>query len=741
MAAVRLRAGIRFQTNEKVFEIQKVLFGGTLQVMDLKTGLINSIDEQYIKEQLFNGDLKFEVFGKDTKKPEKGKLRTDYKYEDFSKVPEKYRQKAWCKFIIVKECLKIPKEMRNDERLLDAMKKGIKALADNYLIFFKKPHKRTVKRWLNDFIYSGGDIRSLVDDFGNCGARGVSRLTPEVNQILTDSIEAIHMREERPTAEQVNTEVINRIKEANESNLYSVALKPPCKRTINYRISRLNPYESMAARYGKERADEFYRSVGGGVVPARVWQRVEFDDTTFHLMIVDDEDRLPIGRPTFGFSMEAKADYPGGFYLGFEPPSAQTVMECLKHTILPKDYVKSQYPFIKNTWDSWGLMEEIVIDLGKPYQSWDLEYACSQLHIDILDCPVKTPYFKPKIERQFQTINTGLLQDIPGVTFGNIFDKGDYDPEKNAVISLREFLAILHIWLIDIYSYKFNRGIKGIPAKKWHQGISEAPVAYPPSRQELTVLLSSTEHRVIQKRGIELHGIFYNDPVLGSLRKAHRKDAEKHDFEIKFNKWDLSHVWLYDDTRKDGGRYLKIPAIDKEYTSNLSLYKHRIICDFIKKEEKDVYIFSLAAAKRIIQRIVQGAYTTTHKTRTRKKLARYMNMGPAPWRESEDFWPSKKPVRVAKSTAPMSDRYAGISDRSALHGEWSKPNGDITLEGVNKRTTESSSTRTKKTVTKLKQRAKSDGRRANEEESTAIQEEPNLSGWRVDNSLQRRTES
>ena len=712
--------------------------------MDLGTSIINSVNEKDIKDSLFNGDLRFEVFGKDTIKPEKGKLRTDYKYEDFSKVPEKYRQKAWCKFVVVKECLKIPKEMRNDERLVDAMKTGLNALKDKYLVTFKKPHKRTVKRWIKDFVRSGCDIRSLIDDFGNCGGRGKSRLMPDVDRILNESIEAIHMREERPTAEQVNTEVLNRIREANESGLYEEKLKPPSKRTINYRISWLNPYESMAARYGKERADDFYRSVGEGVVPARVWQRVEFDDTTFHLMIVDDDDRIPIGRPTLGFSIDAKSDYPGGFYLGFEPPSSQTVMSCLKHTIEPKDYVKSQYPMVKNSWDSWGLMEEIVVDWGKPYQSLDLEYACSQLHIDILDCPVKTPYFKGKIERHFRTINTELLQDIPGVTFSDIFDRGDYDAEQNAVISLREFLYILHVWLIDIYNHRFNRGIKGIPFKKWSQGILDAPIAYPPSRQELTILLSSTEHRVIQKRGIELHGIFYNDPALAPLRKAHRKDAEKHEFEIKFSKWDLSHVWLLDDTRKDCGRYLKIPAISREYTNNLTLYKHKIICDFIKNEGKEVDLFALAAAKRVIQRIVDGAYTKTHKRRTRKQLARYMNTGPAPWKEDFEFVSTDKRIDVPKSdTAVSSGIYAGISDRNALSGTQDfYIHDNITFTGVKDHSEQSNSINLKTAKVEPGQQVeghakKTQVRKKDDIKSAPIHTEPDLRGWRVDNSIRR----
>ena len=83
--------------------------------------------------------------------------------------------------------------------------------------------------------------------------------------------------------------------------------------------------------------------------------------------------------------------------------------------------------------------------------------------------PVKTPYFKAAVERMFGTINTGLLHTLPGTTFSNPRQRGDYDSLKQAYITVDDLDQLLHIFLLDIYAEDFHRGLQDIPARRWEK--------------------------------------------------------------------------------------------------------------------------------------------------------------------------------------------------------------------------------------------------------------------------------
>ena len=69
------------------------------------------------------------------------------------------------------------------------------------------------------------------------------------------------------------------------------------------------------------------------------------------------------------------------------------------------------------------------------------------------------PWYKGTVERYFRTINQQLIHQTQGTTFSNVIDKGDYNPQKNAVISFSRLLEMMHIWILDYYTQKFNTGI------------------------------------------------------------------------------------------------------------------------------------------------------------------------------------------------------------------------------------------------------------------------------------------
>ncbi len=378
-----------------------------------------------------------------------------------------------------------------------------------------------------------------------------------------------------------------------------------------------------------------------GPQPTRILERVEIDDTTLDLIVVDLEDRLPIGRPTLMYAIDAYSGFPCGVYVGFEPPSYLAVQNCLLHCILPKQDCQKIYG-TKHSWPVYGLPETLIVDNGKHYICRHLENSCGQPGINVEEMPVKTPWFKARIERFFRTNNTGLIHSLPGTTFSNIIERGDYDSQKYACISLDGFMELLHVFLLDKYAQEWHDGIGGsggIPAKLWEENLQSGfiPCLHEDARG-LRFILYPGEYRTIQNTGIDFESLRYQHtsltPIRSRLEKKKKvskgkKDDEKEEqsednlVHIKYNPADLGTIYVYDDEKHT---WLDIPAIDQKYSKGLSIWKHRIIRKYLLKRKKVVNIYELAAAKQHMQEIVEREYALTRKSRGRKKGARFLGV-------------------------------------------------------------------------------------------------------------------
>jgi len=341
------------------------------------------------------------------------------------------------------------------------------------------------------------------------------------------------------------------------------------------------------------------------------------------------------------YAIDAYSGFPCGVYVGFEPPSYLAVQNCLLHCILPKQDCQKIYG-TKHSWPVYGLPETLIVDNGKHYICRHLENSCGQPGINVEEMPVKTPWFKARIERFFRTNNTGLIHSLPGTTFSNIIERGDYDSQKYACISLDGFMELLHVFLLDKYAQEWHDGIGGsggIPAKLWEENLQSGfiPCLHEDARG-LRFILYPGEYRTIQNTGIDFESLRYQHtsltPIRSRLEKKKKvskgkKDDEKEEqsednlVHIKYNPADLGTIYVYDDEKHT---WLDIPAIDQKYSKGLSIWKHRIIRKYLLKRKKVVNIYELAAAKQHMQEIVEREYALTRKSRGRKKGARFLGV-------------------------------------------------------------------------------------------------------------------
>jgi putative transposase len=295
-------------------------------------------------------------------------------------------------------------------------------------------------------------------------------------------------------------------------------------------------------------------------------------------------------------------------------------MMAMKHAIRQKSYVREKYPDIVNTWDTYGLFEVLVIDNAKHWYGNGLEDAFYQTGTDMQFAPVRIPWFKGAVERLLQTIHSSLIHKQPGTTFSNIFDKGDYDPEKHAVIWLDLLDEILHKWIIDVYSQSIHSGIKDIPAVRWKNSIVKYPPALPPAHTDLDIIFGKVTYRKISGTVIHFKNLEYSDPILATIKSNSKKDEE---VKLKYDPTDLGLIYVYDSF---WSRFVPVPAVDQEYAKGLTEWQHEIICKFIRRtNQARIDRKALAEAKEYIrQRIAQELGRRPKKLKSAGRIAKWL---------------------------------------------------------------------------------------------------------------------
>jgi putative transposase len=708
MPSHRLARGMQLTIRGRDYTIEKRLPNNEIQIKDIVTNEYSAKSESLLVELLFQGDA--ELLGDNRNQDFLKKRLERTRVSDLTlfaeadpRRPAFDRRRSY-----VRAVMKEKPTVFTKETLLPIIEKTGETLGEYPLTEFHKlssaeqtevlsnrklqPSFSAVWRWVKTYRQSGEDERVLVSAVkaqGNRRRKFSGRMNDKIDdqraarvlELLNQSIEEVFMQEQRFTVQAVYDDLVVKIADENVNRDPENQLPRPHINSVYKAINKLDDYEILKARYGERIANEKYSAYKQGPRPTRPLERVEMDHTKTDLFVIDPVLLLPIGRAYLTWMICVYTKMILGFYISFTPPSSLSVMECLKHAIRPKTYVRGKYPTIRHEWEAYGIMERLVVDNAVEFHGKHLEEACRQLGCNIQYGKKGSPWYRASIERSIGTANTQLLHQQPGTTFSDIADLADYDPKKNAVITLDTLDEIVHKYIIDVYQHSKHRGIKDIPALRWKEGVSQWPPALPAKAADLDVLLSLIEYRTISHSGIELDTLFYNDDSLAMLRSQMKPGAK---FAIKRNPSDVSKIHVYDEKHD---RYITVPAVDQDYTNGLTLWQHSVIKRYVRERlEKDVDIIALCRAKREIRDIVERDWAKVKTSRVR--MARFRNEGVQERREGietavdESKLTAELPGSVAgplllNSGDPEADDYrSGISDLASAFNAHSAEGSD-----------------------------------------------------------------
>ncbi|MCW3491343.1 Mu transposase C-terminal domain-containing protein [Dethiobacter alkaliphilus] len=579
MFRVNLKPGIHFKLNEQIYRILRLTHHQGVEVQDIRFGDIKIFTNEELIKHLDSGALTFEATGNNYDADPDTNIRFNSAL-DKSGDKNKHFETAMFRYKVIEPLIKLKKYRYTD---IQARAEEINAYASNperhkeaakAFPYIQKVSAISVYRWLTAY-EANKDNLALVPSHYRKGGANTPRVNDTVLDIIHDVIDNLYKTRQQLPVTQIQVIIDHRI--SQEQERLGKEIKRPTYPTICRIINQIPEAELVLTRRGRKEHKDKFGYVGAGVKATYPLERVEIDHAVLNVIIVDDIDLRPINRPVITAAIDKYSRLLLGFYVSFENCSTVSVLQCLRHVLMDKSYVKERYPEVQNEWPAYGLPKTIVVDNGPEFHSDAFIQSCFNLGITVDYAPVKTPEWKGSIERYFKTLNTGLIHNMPGTTRSNPSELGDMDPIKDARIPMSVFMEVLHMWVIDVYSQRKHRGTNMVPVKAWNEGTKLFPPAWPNSTNELPILIGMSAKRSVRAKGVELHRLYYNSPELHSFfcKFSNANKGYKEKFEIRFDPIDISVCFVYDHLFDK--RWIKVPAVNQQYTKNLSLFQHKII--------------------------------------------------------------------------------------------------------------------------------------------------------------------
>lgn len=422
-----------------------------------------------------------------------------------------------------------------------------------------KVDRSTVYRWLDAYERSGL-LSSLLPP--NRKGSGDKKLDGDVEKIIETVIKEKFLNKRKISAMKVYKEVKDRCKVAR--------IKTPHYNTVRSRIGEIPRKVRRAARVGAREAGEMYDPIRGKYPDAKFPLAVYMiDHTQLPVNVVDEIHRKPIGKPWLTLAIDVNSRVVPGFYLSLEPPSTMSVGLCLVHAILPKEKWLAKHD-IKTPWPVWGLMDAVHADNAKEFRGNMLKRAVEEHHFDLYWRPAKTPKYGGHIESLLGTFMDDM-RALPGAVGKDQEGRGDYRPEKEAAMTIKELERWLAVYIVEDYHQRPHSGLKDMsPIKKYELGIfgdddDDVPGRGLPDRivdeDGLRIDFLPYVERTVQTYGALIDHVHYYGHVLN--RWINATDPEnpkaKRDFIFRYDPRDMSVLYFYDPEIKE---HFEVPYRD-----------------------------------------------------------------------------------------------------------------------------------------------------------------------------------
>ncbi|KQZ62095.1 transposase [Rhizobium sp. Root149] len=360
--------------------------------------------------------------------------------------------------------------------------------------------------------------------------KGRRLLSAGQEDAVASAIQEIYCRRERPTITAVHDHVRIICRQRN--------LIAPSWKAVKVRINRFDLKKLTRAREGASAARQQYTPAINEYSVAHAMEVVQIDHTLVDLFVVDAVNRQPLQRPWLTLAIDVASRMVAGFYLSLEHPSSTSVALAIRQMVLPKASWLVEQNVIGD-WPVYGLPTAIHLDNAREFRGKALAWGAAEHGIKLIHRPVARPHYGGHIERLIGTM-MGAVHFLPGSTSSDISARGDYDPQKHAVMTFDELERWLTLEIVGRYHADIHRVLKIPPRLAWEDSVlaRREPLRLPYDEHRFVLDFLPFEERVIRRDGLHLFGLKYWDDVLSPWTGAPDK------MRIRYDPRDISCVFV-----------------------------------------------------------------------------------------------------------------------------------------------------------------------------------------------------
>ncbi|MFT0860364.1 Mu transposase C-terminal domain-containing protein [Ancylobacter sp. G4_0304] len=464
--------------------------------------------------------------------------------------------------------------------------------------------RATLFRWLKRFRQD--DRTSTLLPRRRGPNAGMQPLDPVVLTIVEQHFRKLYATRRKPTLTRFQQEV------AADCQLQG--LQPPSIRRLGRWLKMKDQADLMRRREGAGKSEAVFLATPGGLEAAAPLEILQIDHTKVDVTVVDPVTRLPIGRPTLTLAVDVNTRMAMGFYLSLEAPSLAAVALCLTHAVMDKTAWLTSRGIVA-AWPAHGIPGTIHVDNGAEFHARAFERACGEHRIDLSYRPPGTPRFGGHIERLIGTM-MGAVHLIPGSHFSNIDERGDLDPEAEAVMTLRDLERYLALEIIGSYHARIHKALDLPPAAAWQARIGDVTVRVPSDPRRFLIDFLPFEQRTLQRDGLHLFHIRYWSD---ELRWLMGRDRQR--LTVKFDPRDLSCVFV-----ATGQGYLEARPADRTRPP-IGLWEHRAAVRALREKGREAVDEELIFSTILAQRSLVDEATRLTKA-MRRDVARRAHLAP-----------------------------------------------------------------------------------------------------------------
>ena len=388
---------------------------------------------------------------------------------------------------------------------------------------------------------AGGTVLSLVDRKRG-RPEGHCTLDEKREEIVRRTINAFYLKRTRPTVSQLVRDV--------QTNCISAGLKPPHRRTIVARLEDID-LQKRARRRGEQKIVKATTAVPGSFEVSRPLEVVQIDHTKADVFVVDEETRQPIGRPWLTLAMDICSRMVTGFYLTMDAPSRLSTSLCLLHSVFDKSAWLRERE-IREPWPVAGLPNTVHVDNGSDFRSRAFKRGCEDAGVAIEWRPPGEPRFGGHIERLIGT-QMGKLHLLPGTTFSNEQELGEYNSKRHAALTLRELERYIALDIVGSYHQSIHSSLGRPPIAVWREHEGEIPLRLPQDRHRFWLTFLPEQERTLRPTGIHLFGLRYWSAALST--DVGRSDRR---LLVKYDPRDLARIFV----RRPSGNFVEARYAD-----------------------------------------------------------------------------------------------------------------------------------------------------------------------------------